>query len=121
MQFRYARDLKVRDLEVTWDKPESSQWQSALYFQEVQGLRLDDFVGGPAKLQTDIPAVVLDQVEDATICNSKARPGTQVFLKVKGPKTRHVYLVGNELRDVRSPYQVDADVKEGTVKEAGDF
>jgi hypothetical protein len=25
------------------------------------------------------------------------------------------------LHDVRSPYQVDADVKEGTVKQAGNF
>jgi hypothetical protein len=121
MQFRYARDLKVRDLEVIWDKPELSQWQSALYFQDVEGLKLENFVGGPAKVQTDIPAVVLNQVEDATICNSKARPGTQVFLKVKGAKSQHVYLVGNELREVRSPYQVDADVKEGAVKEAGNF
>jgi hypothetical protein len=121
MQFRYARDLKVRDLEVIWDKPELSQWQSALYFQDVEGLKLENFVGGPAKLQTDIPAVVFDQVEDATICNSQARPGTQVFLKVKGPKSQHVYLVGNELHEVRSPYQVDADVKEGAVKEAGNF
>jgi len=40
---------------------------------------------------------------------------------VKGPKSRHVYLVGNELHEVRSPYQVDADVKEGAVKEAGNF
>jgi hypothetical protein len=121
MQFRYARDLKVKDLEVIWEKPELSQWQSALYFQEVQGLNLDGFVGGPAKLQTDIPTVVFNQVEDATICNSKARAGTQVFLQVKGPRSRHVYLVGNELHEVRSPYQVDVDVKEDTVNEAGDF
>jgi hypothetical protein len=121
MQFRYARDLKVRDLEVIWEKPELSQWQSALSFLDVQGLKVENFVGGPAKLQTDIPAVVFDQVEDATICNSKARAGTQVFLKVKGSNSRHVYLVGNELHEVRSPYQVDAEVKEGAVKQVGDY
>jgi hypothetical protein len=68
-------------------------------------------------LQTDIPAIVFNQVEDATICNSKARAGTQVFLKVKGPRRRHVYLIGNELHEVRSPYQLDAEVKEGAVRE----
>ncbi len=121
MQFRYARDLKVRDLEVIWEKPELDQWQSALYFQDVEGLKLDNFAGGPAKTQTDIPAVVFDQVEDATICNSKARPGTQVFLRVKGGKSRNVYLVGNEMHEARSSSKVDADVKDGTVKEAGSF
>jgi hypothetical protein len=121
MQFRYARDLKVRDLEVIWDKPELNKWQSALCFQDVQGLNLDGFAGGPAKPQTDTPAVVFERVEDAAIRNSTARPGTQVFLKVKGPQSRHVYLINNELHEVRSHYLVDADVKEGTVKEVGNW
>ncbi len=121
MQLRYARDVKVRDLEVTWEKPELNQWQSALYFQDVQQLNLDSFVGGPAKPQTDIPAVVFERVEDATIRNSTVRPGTQVFLRVKGPQNRHVYLVNNELHEVRSRYLADTDVKEGTVKESGNW
>jgi len=121
MQFRFARDLKVRDLQVNWEKPELNQWQSALYFQDVQGLNLDGFVGGPAKLQTDIPAVVFDRVEDATIRNSTARPGTQVFLKVKGPQSSRIYLIDNEFHELRSHYLVDADVKEGTVKEGGNW
>jgi hypothetical protein len=111
----------VRDLEVIWDKPELTQWQSALYFQDVEGLKLENFAGRPAKMRTDIPAIVLNQVEDATIRNSTARPGTQVFLQVKGSKSRHVYLIGNELHAVPSPYRVDADVTEGAVKEAGNF
>ncbi|MGA9209428.1 MAG: hypothetical protein WB347_16600, partial [Terriglobales bacterium] len=114
-------DLKIRDLQVTWEKPELNQWQSALYFQDVQGLNLDGFVGGPAKPQTDIPAVVFERVEDATIRNSTAQPGTRVFLKVKGPQSSRVYLIGNELHDVRSHYLVDAGVKEGTVKESGNW
>lgn len=106
---------------MTWEKPELNQWQSALYFQDVQGLNLDGFVGGPAKLQTDIPTVVFERVEDATIRNSTARPGTQVFLKVKGPHSSRIYLIDNELHDVRSHYLVDADVKEGTVKQVGNW
>ena len=82
---------------------------------------MDGFVGGPAKTQADIPAVVFERVKDATIRKSRAQPGTQVFLKVKGPQSRHIYLVDNELHQVRSRYQVDADVEEGTVKEARDW
>jgi len=121
MQFRFARDLKVKDVEVVWDKPESAKWQSALSFQDVHGLRLEGFVGAPAKPQTDIPAVVLDQVERAAISNSKARPGTNVYLKVKGAKSRDIYLVGNELHGVHSPYQLEAGVKEGTVKATNNY
>src|SRR5205823_2154722 len=63
MQFRWARNLTVKDVEVVWEKPASSKWQSALSFEDVQGLTLDNFSGAPARLQTDIPAVVLDRVE----------------------------------------------------------
>jgi hypothetical protein len=121
MQFRYARNLEVKDVEVVWDKPESAKWQSALDFEDIDGLRLDNFVGGPAKLQTGTPAVIFDNVQDATVCNSKARPGTQLFLSVKGPKTKGIYLVGNELHDAGTPYQSDADVKDGAVKADHNF
>lgn len=121
MRFRYARNLEVKDVEVVWDNPESTKWQSALEFEDIDGLRLDNFVGGPAKLQTGTPAVILDNVQNATICNSKARPGTPLFLSVKGPKSQGIYLVGNELHDAGTPYQSDADVKDGAVKADHNF
>jgi hypothetical protein len=84
-------------------------------------MNLDGFVGGPSKTLADIPAVVFERVKDATIRNSRAQRGMRVFLKVKSPQSRHIYLVRNELHQVRSRYQVDADVEEGAVKEAGDW
>jgi glycosyl hydrolase family 28/pectate lyase-like protein len=119
MYFRYARDLELKDVEVIWQKPESSQWQSALYFQDVQRLELDDFAGAPAK--ADFPAVVLDQVEGATITNSHAKTGTQVFLRVSGSKSRAIDLVGNDLGQAHSAYQVGPNVKPGTVKASANF
>ncbi len=80
MQFRYARHLTVKDVEVVWEKPESSKWQSALYFQDASGLKVEGFEGGPGK--PDAPVIVLKQVEDGAITNSKSQAGTGVFLKV---------------------------------------
>jgi len=119
MLFRYARNLEVKDVEVSWEKPESAKWQSALYFQDVNGLTLDNFLGGPAKPQS--PAVVLERVQGASIRNSKARPGTHLFLDVKGAASRGIYLVGNELHAAERPYQTDADVKTGAVSATHNF
>jgi hypothetical protein len=121
MQFRYAKNLKVKDIEVNWGKPEWKKWQSALYFEDVNGLRVENFVGGPAKPQTDIPAVVFDKVEDAAILGSKARPGTKVFLRVKDPKSKNIYAIGNELHDAGTVVKTDADVKKDTVKAVNSF
>jgi len=121
MNFRYAKNLEVKDLEVFWDKPESANWQSALSFEDVDGLTLDNFMGGPAKLQTETPAVIINNVQDARICNSKALPGTQTFLGVKGASSQGIYLMGNELRGVKTPYRSDGDVREGAVKAVNNF
>ena len=121
MHFQYARNLSVKDVEINWERPEWRKWQSALYFEDVNGLTLEDFVGGPARPQAGLPAVVLDRVEDAAILDSKARAGTQVFLKVKGPQSKRIYMVGNDLHNAAVAVQLDPNVKAGVVKAINNF
>ncbi len=121
LQFRYARNLVVKGVDVIWEKPDSAKWQSALYFADVNGLRIDNFFGGPAELNTGTPAIVFDKVQDAVISSSKAPQGTRLFLDVRGSTSRGIYLVGNELHDAQNPYHTDADVKEGAVTVAQNF
>jgi polygalacturonase len=106
--FQYARNLKLKDVEVFWEKPESAKWQSALHIQDVDGLRIDGFSGGPAK--PDAPAIILNHVDDASITNSKAEAGTGVFLKVEGSDCKGIYLVGNELHDAATPVEAAAGI-----------
>jgi hypothetical protein len=117
MYFHYAKNLTVKDLQVNWEKPESAKWQSPLYFEDVKGLRLDGFTGVPAK--PDLPAIVLDKVEGATITNSRALPGTPVFLKVTN-NSRDIYLVGNELHAAGTPFQLSG-ANEGAVTASNNF
>ena len=119
MQFRYARNLKLKDVEIFWEKPESGKWQSALYLQEISGLKIDGFAGAGARPNS--PAIVLNQVERASVTNSEAKTGTGVFLKVEGKESKSIYLVGNDLHDSSAPYQVDSEVKDGAVKATGNF
>jgi hypothetical protein len=116
IEFRWAKALKLKDVEVIWDEPGSEKWESALYFQDVQGLELDGFVGRQAKLETEMPAVVLNQVEDAIIRDSKARQGTSVFLRIMGDKSRGIYLLGNDFRQAKVPYRIDGDVRSEVIK-----
>ena len=121
MYFHYARNLKVKDVQVHWEKPESAKWQSAHVLSGCQGLKVEGFSGAPAKAESDNPAVVLDQVEGATIVDSTTPPGTKVFLQVKGARSRNIYLHGDELHGVQTPYAVEKDVSAGTVKEIDSY
>jgi Glycosyl hydrolases family 28 len=119
MYFHYAKNIKVRDLQVQWEKPESAKWQSALYFDEVNGLELDGFSGAPAK--AEFPAVVFDQVEGATIVNSQAQPGTKLFLRVMGANSHDITLFGNELHGASAAFKVDDGVATDAVKASNDY
>jgi hypothetical protein len=119
MYFHYARNLKVKDVQVQWEKPASPKWQSALYFEAVKGLKVDGFSGAPA--QARFPDVVLNQVEGATIVNSQAQPGTDLFLRVVGVQSRDINLFGNELHAARAAFKADADVESGAVKAGNNF
>ncbi len=121
MYFHYAKNLKVKDVQVQWEKPESPKWQSAMYFQDVKDLKLEGFSGAPAKAESSDPAVVLDNVEGAAIVDSTTQAGTKVFLKVKGAKSQNINLHGNELHAVHVPYELDKEVKVGTVKETAAY
>jgi len=121
MHFQYAQNIKVKDVQVQWEKPESPKWQSAMSFQDVKDLKLEGFSGAPAKVESGNPALVLDQVDGANIVDSTTASGTKVFLKVKGAKSQNIYLHGNELHPAHIPYQADKDVKPGTVKESDNY
>ncbi|HYK92170.1 MAG TPA: glycosyl hydrolase family 28 protein [Acidobacteriota bacterium] len=78
LQFDMVNNLKLRDVEVVWDKPAFDQWESAAYFDRVKGLVLDGFKGRAAKAG---PAVILDRVEDAEIrnCHASIKSGDRLL------------------------------------------
>jgi Pectate lyase superfamily protein/Glycosyl hydrolases family 28 len=115
MKFRWARNLKLKDVEVIWDKPESDKWQSALYLEDIRGLEVDGFAGKPAKSNSEIPAIVLGQVEDAVIRNARVREGTTVFLEVSGDRSDGIVLHSNDLRQARIPYRIKPQTRKGAV------
>lgn len=121
LEFRWARNLKMKDIEVIWDKPALDKWQSALYFEDIDGLQLSDFTGRQAWPGRDVPAVVLNRVTDARILNSQAAEGTTVFLAVMGSESRGVCLSGNDLRKAKVPYQLEKGAQKEELNAMSNF
>lgn len=115
LKFQWAKDLKLEDIEVTWEKSERDNWQNALYFEDVRGLELESFSGRQAKLGAEDPAVIFHQVEQAGVRDSRAEEGTSVFLQITGNKTRQIYLVGNDFLESKIPYRLGSDVNKDEV------
>jgi hypothetical protein len=114
LTFERVRNLRLRDIEVVWEGPAYDRWRSALYLEDVSGLELRGFSGRPARPEAG-PAVVLDRVEDAVVRDCRAAAGTDVFLEVRGEKSRGIAFWGNDLRNAAVPCRLAPDVRPGAV------
>jgi polygalacturonase len=123
LTFKQARNLKLRNVEIFWDQPGFARWESALVLDEIQGLTLDGVEARPARPESPrvLPAVVLQQVDDAVVRNCKALPGTGVFLEVRGGKSREIVITGNDFRSAKSGLSIGRDVSPGTVRETANI
>ena len=116
LTFKLVRNLKLRNLEIVWEKPEYARWESALVIEEVRELELAGFQGRPAPgAAKEKAAVVLRQVENAVIRNCGALAGTQVFFDVQGATTRGLAFIGNDFRGAETAIRSAKDVPPGAV------
>jgi len=113
MQIRWARNLKLRDVEVIWDKPASAKWRTALRLEDAKDVELDDFRGRAAA--NGAPAVAFTNVDGATVRNSNAAAGTELFLDIAGAASRGIRLFGNDLGAAKVPYRVGAGANQDAV------
>ena len=120
-EFRWARNLKLRNVEVLWDKPASERWESAFVFKDASGLTLEGLSARQAQPDAAAAAVVLDRVEDAVIRRAKAQPGTSVFLEVRGDKSQEVYLLDSDLRQAETAFRLGAGAAEAAVRAANNL
>lgn len=121
LTFQQVKNLKLRNVEIFWDAPESPKWESALVLEDIKGLELDGFCGRQAKLGTITPAILLNRVENAIIRNSTAQRGTERFLHILGQNSKDIVLFGNDLRNAKAFYSYDKDVQQGVVREVANI
>jgi hypothetical protein len=123
LTFKQVRNLKLRNLEIVWDKPEYGRWESALVLDEIQGLEIDGFQGRQAPSDRVVEeaegkaAIVLRQVEGAVVRGGTAAPGTGTFVEVQGPKSRDIVLAGNDVRRAKTPYRLSMGAGPASVRE----
>ena len=121
LTFKQARNLRLRDLEVVWEEPGYDQWRSALRFEEVEGLVLEGFRGGPAPGTTGTAAVVFDRVTQATVRVCRFAPATEVGIAVFGAATRNILFMGNDFRTVGKTVSLGPGVDPAAVREVNNI
>ncbi|MGD1009026.1 MAG: glycosyl hydrolase family 28 protein [Candidatus Aminicenantales bacterium] len=112
IRFELARNLRLRDFEVVWEKPLYGQWRSAFAFENVKGLTLDGVICRQAQDGGASPAILFRDVADAIIRDCRAAEGTGTFLLFSGEGTRDIVLAGNDLRRAKTAFTLANGAKE---------
>lgn len=114
---RFVDNLVLRNIELTWGKPENPDWGGAIRCNDISRLEIDGFQGHQA-LDSDAPVIRLKNVENSFIHNCRAVNGTRTFLFCdKG--TRDVSLMNNDLHMAANHLETTSGVSVTEVFESG--
>ncbi|MDD8027369.1 MAG: hypothetical protein PHI34_12750, partial [Acidobacteriota bacterium] len=118
LSFRWAKNLKLRNVEIGWEAPAYAPWRSALRIRDVLGLELDDVAAGRAPVETaaGAAAIVLEGVRDAVVRNGRSAAGTGTYVAVDGPASDNIVFIGNDIRNAAKPFVSGPQVKPGAMR-----
>ena len=97
MTLKYARDVALNDVEISWDEPHATTWQTGLAVDQVQDLQLDDMRTDAAP-GSDLPVLKLNDADGVLIRQSRI-----ASINVTGTKSRDVRLVDTEAKLTEGP------------------
>lgn len=114
--FRHVDNLRLHDVEVEWQDA-SGDWEHAVKCENVKNLEMDGFIGRQGALKTDVPAVLLSDVEKAFIRGCTASAGTGIFLSLAGI-TKDITVIGNDLSQAKKAFEISPGLEEKILYQA---
>jgi photosystem II stability/assembly factor-like uncharacterized protein len=109
--------LEVRDLAVRWDEDQTEKnWQSALVLKNVSDFDVQFFSGRQGLKNGPPPAILLEDVSDSRISESRATEGCGTFIRVEGEKIRQISLRNNNTRKAVKDISFGSEQVRGSVE-----
>jgi len=118
LTFRWAKNLKLRNVDISWDGQPYAAWRSALRIRDVQGLDLNGVAAGRAPVPgaSASPAIVLLDVRDVLVRDGRSAPGTETYTAVDGKACEEIVFLDNDVRNAAKPFITGPGVKPGVVR-----
>ena len=91
-----VRRLSIRDMSIKWDEEtQEINWGSALVLKNVSGFEIRSFEGRQGLTGGSKPAILLENISDGLIADSKADIGCKTFVQVSSPDRKKIVLRNN--------------------------
>jgi hypothetical protein len=94
--------LKIRDLSIKWTEDQTEEkWQSALVLKNVSDFVIDSFSGRQGLKNGTAPAILLNNVSDGVVRESRASADTNVFIHLEGSDSKDIALRDNNVKNAK--------------------
>lgn len=111
---RHVKNLKLHNLDFQLDDEDQ---RPAVVCDDVAGLDLFGLSTAPSRATG--PLIGLRGVRGALVHGCRPHGPLETFLRVEGSRSSGIALLGNDLRDVKSPFQSAEEVPGGAVDAGG--
>jgi len=104
MLIENVKNLYLSDMAVKWDEenPEPG-WQSALVLKNVSDFEIRSFSGRQGLVSGSSPAILLENISEGLIAESKAEAGCKTFIQVDRAESKNVVLRNNYTAKAAKP------------------
>jgi len=96
---RHCRNLRFDNIDIGYDNPEA---RPAIICDDIEGLMMKSIF---ARTDGNAPVMEFIGVKNAFIQSCIALDGTGTFLHMKGAMSKHISLIGNDLRSAKKTFQ----------------
>jgi polygalacturonase len=104
---RHLKNLRLAEIQVG---VETDELRPALVFDDVEQLKLSD-----VEAANTSPLLLLRNTRDAWLESNRAPQGNEVYLRLEGNQTDHIFLASNDFRNSKKPLDQGSDVAAGVV------
>ena len=120
LRIQNVSGLRIRDLSITWSEEEPEEkWESGLVLKNVNDFVIDSFSGRQGLRSAKAAAVVMNNVSDGIMRDSRAAPGTGTFVRVEGSGTKDVVFRNNALNHAATGVSLEDKSVEKAVRVEG--
>ena len=99
-----VKGLIIQDMTIKWDEEDPEKnWQSALVLKNVSDFEIRSFSGRQGQVNGPSPAILLENISEGLIAESKAEEGCKTFIRVSKAESKNVVLRNNNTTKATDP------------------
>jgi polygalacturonase len=98
LKIERVQGLTIRDLSIKWREDQTEdKWKSAFVLKNVSDFDIDAFTGVQGLKTGNAPAILMEDVTDGVVRNSRALAGVRTFVHVNGSGSSDVTFRNNRI------------------------